>query len=62
MPGSSRHDHLPLDFVLGRVNYRRERMQAKQLNRRFCVLPYGDHYILGATAAILINLRKAPSG
>ena len=52
---------VPLEFVLERANYRRERMKIKQFDRRFYVLPYADYYIWGATAAILVNLREALS-
>ena len=49
---------VPLPFVLEAANYRRERVTVRQFTRRFHVLHYKEYYIWGATAAILVNLRK----
>lgn len=53
---------VPLDFVCDPANYRRECVEVQGRLRRFHVLPYGDRYIWGATAAILVNLREALAG
>ncbi len=50
---------VPLAFVRDAGNYRHEEMTLKGFTRRFHALSYREHHIWGATAAILVNLRKA---
>ncbi|MSO74190.1 MAG: CoA pyrophosphatase [Alphaproteobacteria bacterium] len=50
---------LPLDFVLEPDNYRKDSRLVNGVERRFNVLAYGEHYIWGATASILVDLRFA---
>lgn len=53
---------LPLEFALDPANYRKESRLINAVERRFNVLAFGDYYIWGATASILINLRHALTG
>ncbi len=47
---------VPLTFVLDRGNYERRNREFGGRMREFYVLPYGAHYIWGATAGMLVNL------
>ena len=47
---------VPLSFILDPANHRRESRLRNGQQRHFYVLPYGDRYIWGATAGMLINL------
>jgi 8-oxo-dGTP pyrophosphatase MutT (NUDIX family) len=47
---------VPLAFFLDPVNHRRESRMFNGIERRFYAMPYGDKYIWGATAAMLMNL------
>jgi len=47
---------VPLAFFLDPANHRRESRLFNGVERRFYAMPYGDKYIWGATAAMLINL------
>lgn len=53
---------LPLDFALEPANYRKDSRLVNGVERRFNVLAFGDYYIWGATASILVNLRHALTG
>jgi 8-oxo-dGTP pyrophosphatase MutT (NUDIX family) len=53
---------VPLSFVLEPRNYRIESRDFKGRPRQFYVLPYEDHYIWGATAHMLVNLRDVLGG
>ncbi len=53
---------LPLDFALEPENYRRDSRMVNGVVRRFNVLAFEGHYIWGATASILVNLRLALTG
>jgi 8-oxo-dGTP pyrophosphatase MutT (NUDIX family) len=46
----------PLDFILNPDNRRRESRPFKGRERSFWAFRYGEHYIWGATAGILVNL------
>jgi len=51
---------VPLAFVLDPANHQRHfREGADGKRRHFYALPYGSHYIWGATAAMLVNLAEA---
>lgn len=47
---------VPLAFFLDPANHRRESRLFNGVERRFYAMPYGDKYIWGATAAMIINL------
>ena len=47
---------VPLAFFLDPANHRRESRVFNGIERRFYAMPYGDKYIWGATAAMLMNL------
>ena len=47
---------VPLSFVLDRGNHRTETRYQKGLERVFYVLPYGEFYIWGLTARLLVAL------
>mgnify|MGYP001822289191 CR=1 FL=1 len=49
---------VPLSFVLDPVNHERHHREVRGQRRQFYVLPYRDHYIWGATAAMLVNLYE----
>jgi 8-oxo-dGTP pyrophosphatase MutT (NUDIX family) len=47
---------VPLAFLLDPANHRRDSRIFNGVERRFYAMPYGDKYIWGATAAMLMNL------
>lgn len=47
---------VPLSFILDRSNHQKQSADYKGQTRYFYTMPYGRHYIWGATAAMLINL------
>ena len=47
---------VPLAHFLDPANHRRESRMFNGIERRFYAMPYGDKYIWGATAAMLMNL------
>jgi 8-oxo-dGTP pyrophosphatase MutT (NUDIX family) len=49
---------VPLAFVLDPANHKRESRRFNGQERHFYVLPYGERYIWGATAAMLVNLYE----
>ncbi len=50
---------IPFSLVLDAENYRRDHVVTDSgQHREFYVLDYGDHYIWGATARMLVNLRE----
>ncbi len=53
---------VPLAFILDAANLRREVRMMKGKARRYYAFPYGDHYIWGATAAMLMNLHAVLHG
>lgn len=50
---------IPLSFVLDADNVEMHSKEFRGRIRHFYVLPYEGHYIWGATAAMLVNLRDA---
>jgi 8-oxo-dGTP pyrophosphatase MutT (NUDIX family) len=51
---------VPFDFILDPANHQRHFREGPDGQRRyFYALPYGPHYIWGATAAMLVNLAEA---
>lgn len=50
---------VPLSFILDSTNHeRRTREDFGGLQREFWVMPYGEYYIWGATAGMLVNLYE----
>ena len=50
---------IPFSLVLDAENYRRDHVVTDSgQHREFYVLDHGDHYIWGATARMLVNLRE----
>lgn len=50
---------VPLGFLMDPANCAVHDREWKGLRRRFYAIPYGDRYIWGATAGMLVNLRDA---
>jgi 8-oxo-dGTP pyrophosphatase MutT (NUDIX family) len=53
---------VPLCFTLDAANHRRDSYVRHGRRRHFFVLPYGQRYIWGATAGILVNLSRRLGG
>ncbi len=49
----------PLDFLLDPANHQRHYRWFEGTKRQFYAMPYGDYYIWGATAGMLVNLYQA---
>jgi 8-oxo-dGTP pyrophosphatase MutT (NUDIX family) len=49
---------VPLDFLLDPANHQRVDRVIEGRSRPFYAMPYGRHYIWGATAGMLINLSR----
>lgn len=47
---------VPLDFILDRDNHERQSAVWQGVRREYYAMPYGDFFIWGATAAMLVNL------
>ena len=47
---------VPLDFLLDPANHERRRIAMDGFERSFTAMPYGSHFVWGATAAMLRNL------
>lgn len=47
---------VPFEFVLNRKNHQRQSAVWKGRRRHYYAMPYGDYFIWGATAAMLVNL------
>lgn len=54
----------PLAFLLDRANHQRHSQEIAGVRRSFFAMPYGSHYIWGATAGMIVNLVDvlAPGG
>ena len=48
----------PLDFLIDPRNLERHSRQFEGLIRHFYAIPYGEYYIWGATAGMLVNLAE----
>lgn len=48
----------PLRFLLDAANYRREQVQYQGALREYWAVPWQERYIWGATAGMLVNLRR----
>lgn len=49
---------VPLEFLLEAANYHRETVTVAGRPRSFWAVPWRSHFIWGATASILVSLRK----
>jgi len=49
---------VPLAFIIDPANHERHMRELRGRMRSFMVLPYGERYIWGATAAMLVNLAE----
>ncbi|MDR0576106.1 MAG: CoA pyrophosphatase [Candidatus Accumulibacter sp.] len=49
----------PLSFLLDPANRRRHTREYQGRTRRFFAVPYGRHFIWGATAGIIVSLARA---
>ena len=49
---------VPLAFFLDAANHQRYTRPFLGSDRQFYAMPYGDHYIWGATAGMLVNLYE----
>ena len=49
---------VPLSFVVDPTNHQKQSREARGVTRTFFVLPYGNRYIWGATAGMLVNLAE----
>ncbi|WP_417450735.1 CoA pyrophosphatase [Kordiimonas sp.] len=47
---------VPLDFILDRRNHKRQSAVWQGIRREYYAMPFGDFFIWGATAAMLVNL------
>ena len=47
---------VPLSFILNRQNHQRQSAVWRGRRRHYYAMPYGDYFIWGATAAMLVNL------
>lgn len=47
---------VPLDFVMDRRNHQRQSAVWRGRRRHYYAMPFGDYFIWGATAAMLVNL------
>ncbi len=52
---------VPLDFFLDPANHKRHSREINGKIKEFHAMPYGDYYIWGATAGMLINLYEVLS-
>lgn len=48
----------PLGFLLDQANWRRDSIEYQGQTRHFWAMPWNDHYIWGATAAMLVNFQR----
>lgn len=53
---------VPLSHFLDPANHQRHSLQVEGRTRHFHAMPYGDYYIWGATAGMLMSLYRALSG
>ena len=49
---------VPLGFLIDPANHRRESRILAGIERHFYAMPWGGHYIWGATAGMLVNLSE----
>lgn len=49
---------VPLGFLLDPLNHKRHRIEYQGKLREYYAMPYGDRYIWGATAGMLVSLSR----
>lgn len=49
---------VPFDFLLDPANHRRHRLEIRGSMREFWAMPFGDYFIWGATAGMLVSLYR----
>jgi 8-oxo-dGTP pyrophosphatase MutT (NUDIX family) len=49
---------VPLAFLLDPGNQQRHRIEVRGAMREYYAMPYGDYYIWGATAGMLVSLQR----
>lgn len=49
---------VPLDFLLDPGNHRRHSLEIRGAVREFWAMPFGDYFIWGATAGMLVSLYR----
>jgi 8-oxo-dGTP pyrophosphatase MutT (NUDIX family) len=50
---------VPLTFLMDPANHQRQSRDYQGRTRHYFAIPYGEHYIWGATAGMLVNLYEA---
>ena len=53
---------VPLEFLLDRRNHLRHSHHSDGRLRHYFAIPYGDYYIRGVTAGLLVNLHRRVAG
>ena len=53
---------VPLDFLMDEVNHQRINREIDGKARHYYAIPFENHYIWGATAGMLVNLRAILAG
>ena len=53
---------VPLDFLLDKNHHRSYSKHYRGRLRHYYAMPYGDHFIWGATAGIIVSLAEALAG
>lgn len=49
---------VPLAFLMDPANHQRHTREWRGRNRAFYAVPFGDHYIWGATAGMIVNMHE----
>jgi 8-oxo-dGTP pyrophosphatase MutT (NUDIX family) len=49
---------VPLAFLLDPANHQRQRIEVRGELREYYAMPYGDHFIWGATAGMIVSLHR----
>lgn len=49
---------VPLSFLMNPLNHQRHQREWRGRQRSFYAMPYGEHYIWGATAGMVVNLYE----
>ena len=52
----------PLTFLLDPDNFRRDRVEVRGTAHEYWAVPWQERYICGATAGMLVNLRRCLLG
>lgn len=49
---------VPLSFLLDHANHRLQSVEVRGVSREYYAMPYGDYFIWGATAGMLVSLHR----